>query len=167
MTAESLAAMGHHVVLCSDAQIVGMVTKDSMVLLGCDRIGKDRFRNKVGSLPLVLAARYHKACSLLVSGSEKLADTRIPWFPPHQESPTELWKEGTASVEVNNRYFEDVPFSLIDRVFLGGKQVRGAEGVAEVEFPVYHEKTVRIIGALLASETPNIDAHMRTILEEP
>lgn len=165
-TAENMVAMGHSVVFCSDAQIVGMVIKDGIVVLGCDRIGNDRFRNKVGSLPLILGARHNGASTMLVSGSDKLVDPRIPWLPPCQESTSELWNGSPHGVEVDNRYFEDVPFSLVDLAVIGNQQILDPSGVYRLERPEFHEKTVAIISAILSGKTRDITTLVKSVLDE-
>jgi hypothetical protein len=141
-----------------------MMGENSVLLLGCDRIGRTTFSNKIGTFPLVLGARYHEGTTILISEEDKLTDLRIRWLPPPREASAELWKDPPHGVDIDNRYFEEVPVSFVEYGFVGRQRFIGPLETVDLSFPTYHDRTVEVINRVLSGDELDITEQIDGIL---
>lgn len=102
----------------SDAAMAVAVAEADLVMVGADALFRDgSFANKVGSLPLALAARHLETPYYVVTERSKLylgdpADVGMEQRPAHELADDwSLWASGR--VEIRNQFFERVPASLV------------------------------------------------------
>jgi len=110
-TAKSLSAMGIEVVFGVDSIMADFVRCADVVVIGCDAYTEDSFINKIGTLPLLLTARYFRKPSVLLTSQLKFL-TSLPDI--EEKPPEEVWREAKEGIRIVNRYFEIVPMKLVD-----------------------------------------------------
>jgi len=111
-TAQALAAADLAVELVVDAAVAAALPAVDAVVLGADTLLADGSAvNKVGSLPLALAAREAERPVYVVTDTAKLADRT--WFVIEEMPPEEVWPDAPRDIHVRNPYFERVPPDLI------------------------------------------------------
>lgn len=110
--ARELAAAGIPVRLFTDAAVGWIVSEARIVLVGADAVTREGVINKVGTWPLVLAARERAVAAFALASSDKFvpAGYELPPEPPRQ--PDEILPSPPSGVEVVNRYFEATPLDL-------------------------------------------------------
>lgn len=129
MLAERLAAEGLRVRLASDAAVYGEVTGSCVVAVGVDAVRPSAITNKVGTWALALAARERGAPFYVVAERAKFLPGEVG-RRVRSESPDELWPGAPPTVEVVNRYFEEVPIQLVDAVVTESGVLTAAEAGA-------------------------------------
>lgn len=110
--------LGHRVEFYTDAGLLSAVADASAVLVGADAIGQTRFRNKVGTQALALAAREAGVPSYLVADPLKLLPEKF-WVPEVPRPAREVWSVRRTGLEVKNLYFEEIAVGLVRGVILG------------------------------------------------
>lgn len=106
-TAREARSLGFRVTVCTDAALDSVVTDGTMALVGCDRLGRWKARNKIGTHAMVRAVLARGGWVVMVAGPDKILDDEIPWPPPSGGPPVEVWPEAPGGVRVVNPYFED------------------------------------------------------------
>lgn len=125
--AETLSSLGYNVKLIPDAASHQIMEEVDMVLLGADSIYQDYFVNKLGSYPIVSAAREYQIPVYVIADSRKLWKS-IPgtasrrWSGPKLQDPKELYDGGDSNIKAVNHYFESVPNRYV-KAFLTENQV--------------------------------------------
>ncbi len=105
--------------LSPDAMGPSLVARSAGVLVGADSVLRDgAVVNKVGSYGLALAAKehgkpFHVACETLKFDARHDATS---WPGSPAMNPREVWENPPERVDVDNRYFEVVPASLVTAV---------------------------------------------------
>lgn len=111
-TARALANAGLAVEIVTDAAVATTLPAVDAVVLGADTLLADGSAvNKVGALPLALAAREAGRPLYVVADSSKVAPRT--WFVVEEMPAEEVWPDPPAGIEVRNPYFERVPPGLI------------------------------------------------------
>lgn len=114
--AESLSDMGIKVHLIADSQ-AGIVMNDmNLVLIGADRLYEDGLINKSGTLAVCLLARYFNTPVYLVAETIKILRVSERSIKYNYKPVEEVYTGVNEAVNVVNRYFEEIPFNLINRV---------------------------------------------------
>ncbi|HEV8663419.1 MAG TPA: hypothetical protein VGT06_09820 [Candidatus Methylomirabilis sp.] len=115
--ARSAARVGCRATLVADAALPGEVRRVDAVLLGADAVLRGSAINKVGTYPLLLAARDAAVPSyLLADGSKLVPDPLAPLIRLPVRDPRRLWRDSPPRVAVARTDFEMVPLSLLSAV---------------------------------------------------
>jgi len=110
-TAKSLCDMGVEVIFGVDSIMADFVKSADVVVTGCDAYTANSFINKVGTIPLLLTARYFKKPSVLLTSQLKY----LTFLPEIEEKPPEeVWPDAKKGIKMINRYFEIIPIELVD-----------------------------------------------------
>jgi translation initiation factor 2B subunit (eIF-2B alpha/beta/delta family) len=115
--ARALAECGVSVDLVVDAGLFGWLDRADSVLVGADAVMATGVVNKLGTRPLLEAARRLNVPTYVLADSTK-------WLPPRlgefwrvrAESPTEITRLRHPDLTVDNRYFDVSPLSLLTGV---------------------------------------------------
>lgn len=110
--ARRLGGDGVPVVLIADAALASALSECSVALVGADAVSSRGVVNKIGTLPLALAASALRIPLYALCGSEKFLpeDYQLPPEPP--KDPRELLALSAPNVSVRNFYFEFTPLDL-------------------------------------------------------
>ncbi|MFA8449648.1 MAG: hypothetical protein ACEPOW_03020 [Bacteroidales bacterium] len=114
LQAEQLAAMGYPIRLTIDASTHQVMDEVDLIILGADSIYQDYFINKIGSYPIVSAARQFQVPVFVIADSRKFW-TSVPatsvrkWNGPVNYNPEEVYSGSVKGIEVINHYFESIP----------------------------------------------------------
>lgn len=115
--ARSAARVGCQATLVADAALPGEVRRADAVLLGADAVLRGGAINKVGTYPLLLAARDAAVPSYLLADRSKLVpDPLAPLIRLPVRDPRRLWRAPPPRVSVARADFEVVPLSLLSAV---------------------------------------------------
>ena len=126
--ARRLAALGIPVHLTVDAALTEWVERAGLVLLGADAITPHVVVNKVGTEPVLHAARRAGVPAYVLADSSK-------WLPPllarfwrvRDEAPEEIARPGVPNLRVHNRYFGTSALALVTGVVWEGGVARPRE----------------------------------------
>lgn len=118
--ATSLPAWGIPVTVVVDAALPQLAARCELVLVGADAVSENSFTNKVGTYPLVLAARDAGVPVYVAALEDKFIPEGTRGRPDRVWDPDEVLPNAPAGVTVENRYFEEVPLSLTDGVITEG-----------------------------------------------
>ncbi|MBI4391203.1 MAG: hypothetical protein HY575_04910 [candidate division NC10 bacterium] len=111
------ARVGCRVTLVPDAALPGEVGGADAVLVGADALVGSAAINKVGTYPLVLAARHARVpASLLADRSKCVPKALTPLLRLTPRDPRSLWASPPSGVAVARTDFERVPLSLVTAV---------------------------------------------------
>lgn len=113
--ARQLAEAGIPVTYAVDAAAATLVRSADLVFMGADSLGDHGVVNKVGSLPLALAARDAGVPLYVLVDRTKLLPPGFPQTVADDRPEEEVWK-GRRGIRVWNRYFEIVPSALITEI---------------------------------------------------
>lgn len=127
--ARALLRAGVPVTFAVDAAAAAMVADVDLVLLGADSVGDRGCVNKLGSLPLALAAREAGVPVLVACDSTKILPHGFPQPLTDDRPPAQVW-QAPEGVRVWNRYFEAVPLPLVASVVTDAA-VLDPEGIRE------------------------------------
>ncbi len=116
--ARAALELGHAVEFYTDAALLAALQGADAVLVGADAIGETRFRNKVGTGALTLAAREAGVPGYLVGDPLKILPERF-WLPEEPKPGAEVWNVRRHGLEVKNIYFEAVPLAHLGGLILG------------------------------------------------
>lgn len=114
--AESLSEMGLKVHLLADSQAGIVMNEMNLVLIGADRLYEDGLINKSGTLALCLLARYFNTPVYLVAETVKILKVSERSIKYNFKPVEEVYSGRDDSMSVVNRYFEEIPYNLINRV---------------------------------------------------
>lgn len=124
-TARALADAGVPVLFAVDAAAAALVRRCDAVVVGADSIGDAGWVNKVGSLPLALAAREAGVPVMVAADHTKILPVGFPQPLDDDRPPAQVWQP-PRGVQVWNRYFEAVPLALADHLATDrGRRVPG------------------------------------------
>jgi translation initiation factor 2B subunit (eIF-2B alpha/beta/delta family) len=112
----SLPAWGIPVTMVVDAALPGTVDRCQLVLVGADAVSESDFVNKVGTYPLVLAAREADIPVYVAALKDKFIPSGLRGDPDRLFDPAEVLEPGSTGVTVENRYFERTPLSLVEGI---------------------------------------------------
>ncbi|MBI4198982.1 MAG: hypothetical protein HY535_00715, partial [Chloroflexi bacterium] len=125
--ARRLAALGIPVHLVVDAALAEWVERADLVLLGADAILPEAVVNKVGTEPLLHAARRAGVPAYVLAESSKwLPDALAEFWRIREEAPEEIARPGVPNLRVHNRYFGTSPLSLVTGLVWEGGVTRPA-----------------------------------------
>jgi translation initiation factor 2B subunit (eIF-2B alpha/beta/delta family) len=110
--ARALAGAGLPVTFAVDAAAGALVWECDLVLLGADSIGDRGCVNKIGSLPLALAAREAGVPVAVVADRAKILPPGFPQLLADDRPAEQVWA-APEGVTVWNRYFEAFPLELV------------------------------------------------------
>lgn len=113
--ARELARAGVRVTYAVDAAAGTLAQGADLVFMGADSLGDRGVVNKVGSLPLALAAREAGIPVHVLLDRSKLLPPGFPQNVADDRPEDEVWKSHHG-IRVWNRYFEIIPLSLITEV---------------------------------------------------
>ena len=123
--AEFLKSMGFEVHVFHEDAISKFITKIDLAVFGTDLLWDNSFLNKVGTFPLALLLRYfHKPVYVLAESRKKIhtseiSGERLRDFLDEQPKPAEeIMEKPVSGLFVHNEYFEAVPLSLVNQVFI-------------------------------------------------
>ncbi len=126
--ARRLAALGIPVHLVVDAALTDWVERADLILLGADAVTAERVVNKVGTEPLLRAARRSGVSVCVVADSRKwLPEALAPFWRVREEPPGEIARPGGPNLLVHNRYFGATPIALVTGVVWEGGVARPGE----------------------------------------
>ncbi len=119
--ARRLAALGIPVHLTVDAALAEWVPAAGLVLLGADAITPDLVVNKVGTEPLLHAARRAGVPAYILADSSKwLAAPLAQFWRVREEAAEEVVRPGVSNLQVHNRYFGTSALNLVGGVVWEG-----------------------------------------------
>jgi len=119
--ARRLAALGIPVHLSADAALAEWVEVAGLVLLGADAILPDVVINKVGTEPILHAARRAGVPAYVLADSSKwLAPLLARFWRVREEAPEEIARLGVPNLRVHNRYFGMSALGLVTGVVWEG-----------------------------------------------
>jgi len=119
--AASAARVGCRVTLVADAALPGQVRGADAVLVGADALLRGAAINKVGTYPLLLAARAEGVPSYLLADRSKLVpDPLAPLLRLPARDPARLWRDPPPRVSVARADFEGMPLSLLSAIVTEG-----------------------------------------------
>lgn len=115
--AASAATVGCRVTLVADAALPGQARGADAVLVGADAILRSAVINKVGTYPLLLAAREAAVPSyVLADRSKPVPGPLAPLLSLPARDPGRLWRDPPRNVSLGRTDFESIPLSLCTAV---------------------------------------------------
>lgn len=122
--AKYLARKNLNVTLITDASIGLHIPAIDYAILGADTIFEKSFINKTGSLPIALACKHFNKNLFVFADSRKKTDrdltsrTVLNGLQNEKEKPPdEILLNPPENIHPSNRYFEEIPISLVSRFF--------------------------------------------------
>ena len=149
--ARRLSDLGISVHLVVDAGLTEWVKEADLLLLGADAILPDVVVNKVGTEPLLQAARHAGVPAYILADSSKWLPSPLArfWWV-RDEDPTQVLRPIPPNVRVHNRYFGASTLSLVTGVVWEG----GVARPGEVNERIARLPTSRLLLELLARGYP-------------
>ncbi len=95
---------------CDSALLCAQKEVDA-ALVGADAFSEDFFVNKVGTNPLALCCHEYDVPLYVVSDSTKYLPKEIPLNYEEEHDPSEVWERAPPGIDVNNPYFEKIPWN--------------------------------------------------------
>lgn len=114
--AEILSKENIQTTLIADSEMGVFMPELNGVIVGADRLYKDGFVNKAGTLPLVLTARYFKVPVYLAVETWKILSEKEKALKFVERSTDEVYKNRNSELNVQNIYYERVPLEMISKV---------------------------------------------------
>jgi len=99
-----------------DAALPGLAAGCDAALVGADSISESEFVNKIGTRPLLLAAREAGIPSYVAAPTDRLITGALRGEPGRGHPPAEVLEDGPAGVATENPYFEPVPLDLVTAI---------------------------------------------------
>ncbi len=132
IAAKKLAEKGIDVTIVPDAGIAIAARKADLILVGADAIAREFFLNKLGTLPLAIAAKHY--------GVPFYVCARLEKFVPQDKLPhrirtifsTELEYPKNELITTGAPLFERTPHSLVTGIVTEGGIVTPARGIVEI-----------------------------------
>jgi translation initiation factor 2B subunit (eIF-2B alpha/beta/delta family) len=145
--ARRLAALGVPVHLVVDAALPEWMGRADLVLLGADAITPEGAVNKVGTEPLLHAARRTGAPAFVLADSSKWLPERLARFwQIREEAPEEIARSDDPNLRVRNRYFGKSPLALVTGVVWEGGVSRPGEIRRRIARLPVSASLVRLLG---------------------
>jgi translation initiation factor 2B subunit (eIF-2B alpha/beta/delta family) len=113
--ARTLALADIPVTLAVDSAAESLMPRCDLVILGADSVGDRGVVNKIGSVGLARCARDHSVPVWIAVDRSKWLPPGFPQIHADDRPADEVWK-GARGVRVWNRYFECLPWELVDRI---------------------------------------------------
>lgn len=113
--ARTLALAGIAVTLAVDSAAESLIPKCDLVILGADSVGDRGVVNKIGSVGIARSARAHAIPVWIAADRSKWLPPGFPQIHADERPGDEIWR-GVRGVRVWNRYFECLPWELVDRI---------------------------------------------------
>jgi ribose 1,5-bisphosphate isomerase len=124
--ARTLSEAGVPVTLAVDAAAESLVQTADLVLLGADAVGDAGVVNKIGSVAAGRAAKAHGVPVWVAADRSKWLPGGFPLLVADDRPAEEIWR-GARGARAWNRYFEVLPYDLVDRVLTEGGPVTPSE----------------------------------------
>lgn len=145
--ARRLAALGIPVHLVLDAALIEWVPQASLLLLGADAITPHGVVNKVGTEPLLHAARRAGVPAYILADSSKwLPDRLARFWRIRPESPAEITALRHPNLMIHNRYFDQSPLTLVTGMVWEGGVARPGEIRRRIARLPVSASLVRLLG---------------------
>lgn len=123
--AEFLKGIGFDIHLFHEDAVSKFISNIDFAVFGADLLWDDSFMNKSGTFPLALLfSHFYKPVYVLAESRKKIhiseiGGERLRDFLDEQPKPAEEITEKSGSgLHVHNEYFEVVPLSLVNQVFM-------------------------------------------------
>ncbi|HSM03421.1 MAG TPA: hypothetical protein VK858_02320 [Longimicrobiales bacterium] len=113
--ARTLAQAGIPVTLAVDAAGASLVGSADVLVMGADSVGDQGVVNKIGSLALAREAKLRGVPVWVAADRSKWLPRGFPQPVDDDRPAEEVWR-GARGVTVWNRYFELLPYDLVDQV---------------------------------------------------
>ncbi|MCF8303451.1 MAG: hypothetical protein K9I94_09280 [Bacteroidales bacterium] len=124
-----LSDLGFEVRFIHESAAGIFVNEADMLLLGTDKIYKDHFINKIGSLSMALLAKYAGKGLYVLADSRKLIERplnpKTDNYTGETRSAEELWENPPNNIIPINFYFEKIPNNMVDKFFFEYGPVKG------------------------------------------
>jgi translation initiation factor 2B subunit (eIF-2B alpha/beta/delta family) len=145
--ARRLAGLGIPTRLVVDAALAEWVGRADLVLLGADAITPDAVVNKVGSEPLLQAARRANVAAFVLADSSKwLPEKLTAFWRMREEAPQEITRFHDPNLVVHNRYYDNSPMSLVTGLVWEDGVARPSEIKRRLTRLPVAEALVRLLG---------------------
>ncbi|MCD6501554.1 hypothetical protein J7L01_03050 [bacterium] len=134
--AKSFAESGIPVTLVPDAAIGYAVEKADIVIVGADAVTEKFFLNKIGTLPMALAANHFRVPFYVCARLEKFTPARLLLKSRRSITPADLNIQRSDLITSNAPLFERVPNSLVTGIITESGIVTPENGridIAEAE----------------------------------
>ncbi len=122
---EFLNKLGYNVNLFHEDAVSLFIKKIDMALFGADMVFNDFFVNKTGTYPLCLMMKEFGKKVYVIAEERKKIDIRKTdgtllnkLLAEHPKPENELAKINAGTIKVHNYYFEKIPLSSVNEVFL-------------------------------------------------
>jgi len=126
--AKFLAERGVPVYLVVDAGLSNWLGIADLILLGADAVFSQGIVNKIGTEPLLQAARRIGIPAYVLADSSKwLPDRLARFWRVRKESPAEITALRHPNLVIHNRYFDQSPLTLVTGVVWEGGVARPGE----------------------------------------
>ncbi|RKZ31524.1 hypothetical protein DRQ36_01755 [bacterium] len=132
LTAKALSENGIDVTVVPDSGAALAVQKADLVLVGADAITRDFFLNKIGTLPLAIAARHYGVPCYVCARLEKFIPAEKLSRAGRTIDPDDLGLQKTDLITVSAPLFERTPHTLITGIITEGGIVTPEKGVVEI-----------------------------------
>jgi translation initiation factor 2B subunit (eIF-2B alpha/beta/delta family) len=113
--AENLSRNGITCYVSSDAAMGTLVGQASLILVGTVRIYENGFVNKLGTLPLAIAAQYMKLPFYLAGETDKIMSENEYAVRFYQQDTEELYPSRYKKIKVFNTSYESIPHSMVTK----------------------------------------------------
>ena len=124
LQAKFLARKKLNITLITDASVSLHIPAIDCAILGADAIFEKSFVNKTGSMLIALACKYYNKDLYVFSDSRKKTDSDMTsgtFFErlknEKEKPPNEILSNAPENIHPSNRYFEEIPLSLVSRFF--------------------------------------------------
>ncbi|NQU81627.1 MAG: hypothetical protein HQ543_08920 [Bacteroidetes bacterium] len=124
LQAKFLAGKKLNITLITDASVSLFIPAIDYAILGADAIFEKSFINKTGSMLIALACKHYNKELYVFSDSRKKTDrdmTSGTFFErlrnEKEKPPEEILSNAPDNIHPSNRYFEEIPVSLVSRFF--------------------------------------------------
>ncbi len=112
--ARTLCDAGAYTMLAIDAAAPSLCRNVDLLLVGADGVGKFGLVHKIGTYPLLLAARESGVPVVVLAGTEKFWPHELEGVEEPPKSPDEIADSGC--FEVMNYYFDTTPLEYIESI---------------------------------------------------
>jgi translation initiation factor eIF-2B subunit delta len=114
--AEKLARQGLSVSLAGDVCMGSLLQQATLILCGSVRLYENGFVNKIGTLPLALAAGAMKMPFYLVAETDKICSEREYAIRFYMREPEEVYIPRHKKIKIYNFHYESIPLSLVTKI---------------------------------------------------
>jgi translation initiation factor 2B subunit (eIF-2B alpha/beta/delta family) len=117
LQARTLMTVGVQVHYCIDMGLFSLLNDADLVLVGADAIFPEHFVNKIGTRALARVATAEGfPCYCLCATNKFLPSAGIDLLRIVDHEGDEVWPASPSSIRIVNRYFENIPLSLLKGV---------------------------------------------------